>query len=150
MSTVIEKATILAELEEIQQLGDGLIRPSAVVEYARDPNTLLHSRFTWDDTEAAEQWRLEQARKIIRVHVKMTMPDKLDVVSVRAYVSLPSDRKSGRGYRSLATVMDHADLRAELLDTAKRELRAFRRKYKTLTELAEVHSAIDRIVGPDG
>jgi hypothetical protein len=47
-------------------------------------------------------------------------------------------------------VLSDETLRKELLASAKQELRTFRGKYKTLSELAEVHSAIDRIVGPEG
>jgi hypothetical protein len=53
------------ELQAIADRHDGKLPASAVVDFARDPSTALHARFDWDDSEAAEKWRLEQARTII-------------------------------------------------------------------------------------
>lgn len=148
MSTAaLETMTIAEELKEIRAMNGGTIPPRAVVNYARDPSTRLHSRFTWDDSEAAEQYRLWQARQVLRVYVNVEMPERKNPVRVRPIVSLPSDRKAGNGYRMLADVMENEDYRLEMLDMAKRELSAFRKKYKTLSELSEVHNAIDSILG---
>ena len=43
--------------------------------------------------------------------------------------------------------MRRADDREALLDSARRELLAFRRKYQTLHELSEVIDAIDGVIG---
>ena len=54
---------------EMQSIFDkhGAVTPSLVVEFAKDETTELHKRFEWDDTAAAEQYRLNQARRVIRV-----------------------------------------------------------------------------------
>ena len=58
----------------------GVLEPAAVVDYARDPDTALHAYFDWEDSVAAEKWRIEQARRIIRsVHVRLDVTDKLQV-----------------------------------------------------------------------
>jgi len=44
----------------------GRLTAAAVVDSARDPQSPLHRYFEWDDTSAAESWRLEQARSLIR------------------------------------------------------------------------------------
>ncbi len=36
---------VLAELERIEETHGGIVTPQAVVEFARDPTTALHSRF---------------------------------------------------------------------------------------------------------
>lgn len=137
---------IIEELESLED-GQGIVLPERVVEFARNPETALHSKFTWDDTEAARQYRLWQARQIIRVTVRMVqLPERLEPTQVRAYVSLPDDRKCGGGYRSITKVMDSDDLRQQLLDAAKEELATFRRKYRDIKELAEINQAIDRIL----
>ena len=46
--------TYKEELEYIRQSNGGFLRPQDVVEYARNQETELHKRFTWDDGEAAE------------------------------------------------------------------------------------------------
>lgn len=130
-------------VEELRKLeeSDGVLRPERVVAFARNPKTALHSRFTWDDTEAAKQHRLWQARQLIKVVIR-EIPDTETREPVRAYVSLESDRKNGGGYRTLVSVLSDDDMRAELLAQAKSEMRRWSDRYRDLTELAKVHEAI--------
>ena len=132
--------TIDDELAEIAAR-DGTLKPEAVVAFAQDPNTALHSQFEWDDTKAGHQFRLEQARKVIRVRVRV-LPQSNE--PVRCYVSLPSDRREGQGYRTLVSVMSDEDRRQELLNMALAEAQQFKRKYEHLSELGDVFSAIDQ------
>ncbi len=62
---------IKQELEALAEANNGILRPEIVVEFARDAKTALHSRFEWDDTEAAKQYRLWQARQIIKVAINV-------------------------------------------------------------------------------
>lgn len=133
----------LRELESIAASHRGHLRAADVVEFAKDPETALHSRFTWDDTEAADRWRLQQARQIIRIAVTMYGDDH--PMPFRAFVSLQGDRQSGNGYRALATVLSDEDLRERLLEQARQELEGFRRKYSALIELSKVFEAIDEV-----
>jgi hypothetical protein len=134
-------------VEELKSLErpDGSLLPEDVVEFARDPNTALHSRFTWDDGEAAAQYRLWQARQIIRVVVR-EVPNTEAREPVRAYVSLESDRTNGGGYRTLTSVMSDDDRRAELLLQAKRDARLFASRYRVLQEMAKVIEEIENAV----
>lgn len=91
---------------------NGMLRPSDVVDAARNPASPLHTHFEWNDGDAAEKWREEQARQLIR-GVTITLSKK-EPVKVRAYVSLPADRESGAGYRSMRDVMDSEFLRRQL------------------------------------
>ena len=139
-----KRSDILAELEVIAgDSPDGLLRAADVVEYARDQSTALHSCFTWKNSEAAEKWRLFQARNIIRVSVKV-LPNQ--VKPYRAFVSLMGDRQEAAGgYRVTATVLTDEAQRTALLMQAQAELRVLRKKYAELKELAEVFAAIDRM-----
>lgn len=127
------------ELLEIHQK-HGILRPEDVVDYAKNPGTALHSQFEWDDTEAARQYRLEQARRVIRVSVTLI---EVDQPETRVYVSLASDRVAGGGYRPTQTVLSDKEMRSEMLAMARSELKRVREKYKHLTELAKVFEAID-------
>lgn len=111
------------------------LRPEAVVEAAKRDDNPLHRYFTWDDGEAAQAYRLMQARALIRVAVNVIEETS---EPVRAYVSLSTDRKSGVGYRATADVMSDADLLMQLLADAKAELAAFQRKYTRLREAGEL------------
>lgn len=128
---------------------DGILRPAAVVEFARNKKTALHHLFTWDDTEAANQYRLWQARSIIKARVTIIEVEQKQY-NVRAFVSLSPDRKeAGGGYRSITTVAADEVMRSQLLKDALGELGTFRRKYQGLRELARVFTEIEAVIGPD-
>lgn len=131
----------LRELEEIAAANGGLVRPEAVVEYARNPETALHSWFEWDDSKAAEKYRLHQAR--MRLRLVLTMHPKAEI-KFRAYVSLKDDRYSGQGYRLTLDVMSESERREQILLEALAEFRAVEEKYRQYQELAEIFAAIER------
>lgn len=139
---------VLKELEHIRQENDGLLRPEDVVQKAEDSESLLHPYFDWDDSEAARKWRLEQARRLIRVAVIIIEPEQTS--PVRAYVSLLGDRPVGNGYRTTVEVLADAGKRRRLLQQALSDLAVFRRKYALLSELAEVFAAADYMLDGDG
>lgn len=116
----------------------GMIVPELVVEAARDESSPLHSQFTWDDTEAAQAWRIHQARVLLRVCVKL-LPHHSE--PVRAFVHLSKEN----GYRETQTVLANADRRAHLLEDAMRDMRVFRDKYRHLQELAGVFAAMEQV-----
>lgn len=133
-----------AELQALHQSSPTrTLYPEKVVEFAKDPETHLHKYFTWDDGEAGQAYRLLQARQLIRVavHVLEETQEK-----VRAYVSLTPDRKrGGGGYRATVDVLDDKELLRQLLDDAKAELQAFRRKYQRLAAAGELSAVFDAI-----
>ena len=133
---------VVAELEELLVEGGGALNPEAVVKRAKRVRSALHPYFEWDDGEAAHQFRLEQARKLLRVWVTI-LPQK-PTTPVRVVVSLRDDRGT-RGYRTLVDVMGDKALRAKLLVEAKGEMNRFRRKYCLLEELAGVFQAMDKV-----
>ena len=49
--------------KEIESISNAT--PSSILEYARNENSELHKCFEWDDTVAAEKYRLQQARNIV-------------------------------------------------------------------------------------
>lgn len=133
---------IRAELERLER--DGKIRPVDVVEAAKDESSPLHDCFTWDDGEAAHQYRLMEARNLLRVYV--VRPDNEQGPVVRAFVSLTSDRvQQGGGYRAIANVMSDEELYAQMLHDAVVQLRNVQKKYKAIKELASVWSAVDDV-----
>lgn len=131
---------VVAELRRIAKANGGLVHPEAVVDSARPKSSPLHSRFEWDDGEAGHQYRLWQARQLIRVVVDL-LPGTDTQTEV--FVSLKSDRRHG-GYRVVAEVLSDRQLREQMLRDALDELEFFRDKYKSLRELAEVFAAIKK------
>lgn len=127
---------VCAELEEA-----GNLTPSALVDASRPDEAPLHAAFEWDDEIAAELYRETQARYIIRSVEVVTHGSK---EPVRAFVSVTTGRSEP--YATIEHIMTRSDSRAILLEQAQREMRAFRRKYGQLTELARVFEAIDGLV----
>lgn len=136
--------TISEELEEIRSNHGGILFPKDVVDFARDRETALHGRFDWDDSTAAESYRLWQARQVIRVCVTIINRDDR---AINTYVSLAQDRhatdKDGfsGGYRNMIEVLSVPALRRTLLEDALQEHDQWEQKYRDIVELAEIFAA---------
>lgn len=136
---------ILEEIEVIRSVG--ALTPERIVDFASNPNTALHTQFTWDDGAAAEQWRLAEARKIIQVHVRMLPTGDGSEVMQRAYVSMrktnpaPGPRNE---YLVTANVLDDADLRQQFI-LAQLDRMAAIYKGNPLVELLPIAKAIDKV-----
>lgn len=131
------KAEVVGPVLEKLIEKDGTLTAEGVLSEAKKKRSPLHSWFEWDDTEAARQYRLSQARNLIRsITVKVTGSD--EDVTVRAFVNL-----GGPEYEEVNTVLGTADRRQVMLKRAKRELKRVRDQYATLNELARVFAAID-------
>jgi len=132
------------ELDSIAMEHGGILRASDVVEFARNPDTALHKKFEWDDTKAAERYRINQASHIIKCHVTYIPAEQSEPVKVRGYISLPSMR-GNQEYRNTEDILDNDDWRCEMLDMALKELKSFRQKYEVLSELASTWEKVDQI-----
>ncbi len=128
------------ELSLLVKKHGGVITPQQVVEQAEDPASALHPYFTWDDDEAAQRYRVIQARQLITA-VRITTEDRS--IEVRALTSLDIDRAKGGGYRFLEDVMASPALREHLLATALRELKSVEGRYQHLSEFNKVWGAIE-------
>lgn len=137
------KSRITEELKRIAERNAGKLYPRDVVEEARPAASPLHDSFEWDDSAAAEAYRIEQARKLIQVSVTI-LPGSSE--TIRAFVSLTTDRKQEGGYFPVETVMSRTDLREQMLTDATAELKTFVTKYNTIKELVEVTTAANRFI----
>jgi hypothetical protein len=138
---------IKQELAALFKRHKNRLSPKHVVLYAsKHKKSALHQEFNWDVQQAAWQHWMETARRLIRVHVTV-LPSKLvnQVVSVREFVSLKSDRYKGGGYRPMHIVMSDKHMMAQLLQDALDDLQIFQRKYSTLQQLAPVFRAIKKV-----
>jgi hypothetical protein len=140
MSRTIKNAQTIQELRRIAQQAGGVLKPEDVVKSAERKTSPLHRYFDWDDTEAAREWRLHQARQLINVCVELLPSPNAKKVQ-RVFVSLRSDRKQG-GYRPMVKVLATPNLREELIADALEEMKYFQEKYKSLKELAIVFRAM--------
>lgn len=128
-------------LELLRQQCKGELTPKDVVDDARNPNSPLHSFFEWSDSEAAEQWRLQQARGLIRSVVAIYVQEDKPATRVRAYVHVPEP--SAPHYRDSGQAMSMKKTRDLVLQRAWRELQAWRKRYADLKQLSELFVCID-------
>lgn len=119
------------ELERLREENDGLLTVTAIVEAAKEESSPLHKHFDWDDTHAAEKYREWQARALIQ-KCKITVEHRPDTI-IRAYVSVPSDRKEG-GYRAVQDVLDDVNLRESLMKEMKMRIAYWQKQYYLLDE----------------
>jgi hypothetical protein len=134
------------ELEAIREDHDGFLRPEDVVRYARDPATELHKRFDWADSIAAEKWRVAQARGIIRAVVRVLPRTGRESVTIRAYVSLLSDRQAGDGYRIIDEVLEDPELSRKQVALLLEDLERLIARYETFMSLRPALAHIERAV----
>lgn len=124
-------APYIAELEAIRANAGGLLRPEDVLAFASDPDSALHRRFNWDDTEAAHQHRLWQARQLIRAVVTILPNQRNEAVSVRAYVNLPAER----GYHAVVDLIDDEAAFDRALEGLRADVDRLRAKYAAFAGL---------------
>jgi hypothetical protein len=114
----------------------GRLDPKDVVEVARNPKSVLHDTFNWNNDEAAEQWRLQQARQLIR-SVKIERVENTEgprsVRFVRQYVHDPEND----GYLATEDVAKLPDVRERVLDEMRRDLLRLQSKWDLYKETFE-------------
>ena len=129
-------------LEALRIRNNGHLTPRAVVDAARPKRSPLHPAFEWDDKKAADSYREDQARYILR-QITVVVEGNDEPKAVRAFLNVSEDQETH--YTSRAVVLSDAELRKQVLHRAWLELRAFSAKYREYEELAGVHSAIDQV-----
>ncbi len=128
-------------IETLRVRSGGQVTPAQVVAAARSRRSVLHDAFEWDDTAAAASYREQQARQLIGALVIIETPAETPR-EMRAFVSIT--REHGPGYTALGVAMSDAELRAQVVAGALRELQQWRERYEGYVELAAVHEAIGR------
>lgn len=125
---------------------NGGLTPGLVVEHAKPDDSILHGYFTWDDQQAGHNWRMEQARYLIRQLVVVKIADSKAPDPVRAFVSVRKaneDFKSQHVYLTITDAISDKSYRKQLLDDALQEIRAWQIKYAKFNELARIFDAIE-------
>lgn len=119
---------------------EGALTSQNVLESARSEKSPIHSLFEWDDTKAAEQYRLKQAAQLIcNLTVEIETDDK--PIECRAYMDV-SEAKVG-SFINVQSAFQSEESRDVVLRRALNELSAFKAKYKNLLELQDVFDVID-------
>ena len=128
-------------LERLRIHNNGILTPRAVVDDARPPESVLHPAFEWNDAIAAERFREDQARYVLR-SITVTVPSEPERAKpTRAFVNVVQEEH--QSYTSVVAALSDAELRRQLIAQAWKDLQAWREKYQDLSELAAVFAVID-------
>lgn len=118
--------------------------PVTVVEQAASPRSPAHKLFEWDNTRAAQQHRLSQARVILGsfvIETEIISPGKRTRT-----ISIPYVSRSAPGmYEITSLALRQPGKRDFMLNEALKEAKRWRRRYADLSELSIVFSALDEI-----
>lgn len=102
-----------AALDAIAKKHGGVLRPKDVVKVAADPEHILHDIFEWDDSKAAYQHRLSQARDFI-ASVRYVYIIEEHTYSAPEWVRDPR-LDTEQGYASMGKLLSDKDLAREAL-----------------------------------
>jgi len=132
------------ELEKIERK-HGSVTPQLVLEASRSEKATLHKCFEWDDTKAAEKYRLSQAGMIIQ-NLLVIVEESPSREPVRAFVNTVTKAPAQKGsFVHVTSALQDEELKRSVLANALAELKEFQKKYQDLTELADVLKAIEKL-----
>lgn len=130
-------------LELLRTEAKGELTPEDVLKDAQRNNSPLHDFFEWSDTKAAHEYRLQQARGLIRAVVAIYVEPEKPARRMRAFVHVPEP--GAPHYRDTAHAMSQEKTRDLVLRQAWREFMAWRARYQELDEFARVFEEADKL-----
>lgn len=130
------------EFERIER-EHGEVSAEVVLDEARPEDAVLHNEFEWDNLKAAEKFRLNQAKSMIRALIVSS--EDTNNRPMRAFVDTTPDTKKA-SYISIGTAIRDEELRKVVLGNAMREMQIFKAKYSNYKELAKVMAAMDAVL----
>ena len=133
----VDAQTVGRLCEKLQQSKTGLT-PDSLVAASRDERSPTHALFEWRDDVAAELYRKEQARQIIK-NLVVTRREILPGTKERGFVCTPGGQSV---YVTLDSALSNETWKAHLLQQAKADMEIFTAKYHRLLEIALVIDAM--------
>lgn len=135
---------VLSQLDRARRL-----TPANVVTSARPVDSPLHGGFEWNNDTAAEAYRLDQARYILRSIVMVREEDDAPTTPIRAFVTVADDdadtKRPQTIYMGIETALADPVKRDAIVARAARELSEWQARYRQLTEFAEVFNVMARL-----
>lgn len=121
---------------------EGELKPDSVVTRASDSNNPLHEHFEWDNSKAAHEHRLWQARRMIcQVEVFVVAEPE---TRTRAFVNL--NTVEGRSYRTVTDVIGSPEYIDKLRTEIRHELLRVREKLEQFDAFSLAATAVGEAV----
>lgn len=126
-------------IEEISL--NGKITPRDLVIAAKPKKSPIHKFFDWNDSSAAEKWRIHQARMIIG-NLVVEIEEDQDVKAFFNYTVDENEEKE-RSYYSFDAAKANENIWNSVIESSLKELEHWQAKYKLYKELKSVYLAIE-------
>lgn len=120
----------------------GIVTPKEVLNKARNKRSPVHKYFDWDDSSAAEKYRLDQARALIRC---LIIVDDDDDDGHRKYTAPLVLETGERAYVDIDKVVSNEFLWKQLIAIALKDLQLWKKRYEHLKELKPVFVVADKL-----
>ena len=121
--------------DEIQRILEqhGEVRTSQVLEAAENPDSALHSYFLWNDDLAGHQYRLNQARTLIK-RVRITHQGREERL---VHVKIQTEPKGEGYYKPLTVIVQNKTELSYALDEALGKLHAAQRSVEAIQNVVD-------------
>jgi hypothetical protein len=133
--TADDAAVIGPEIEKLT--GGKATTPAAVLDAARKKASPLHKFFDWDDSSAAQKYRLDQARYMLRsIEIEwVDMGPK--PIHTRAF-HVVRDGDGQKAYAAIGVIRTDNELLEQVVARAKAEAASWYQRYNKLRHVAEI------------
>lgn len=115
----------------------GSLTPPVIVDAARPKKSPLHRYFEWDNSRAAERWRIQQARLLVCSVVTVSV-DGEETTPVRSFISLNDN------YEMLEVVMSDEQMRQQAIYEVNVVIKNLKEKISSFREFADVLEALEK------
>jgi hypothetical protein len=140
-----------ADAQVIGETIDGLravhgpeLATATVVEAARPEESTIHENLTWNDGEAGDHWRDQEARALVRSYAVVTISPAGKPEAIVANVSI-RDEAGHRAYHDVAEIEASPVLQKSVLVEAIRDLQKWRRAWNGQID-EDILAKIDEVI----
>ena len=141
----IDAEEVVAELRHIEEK-TGKLTAEHILNSARSKKSILHSMFEWEDSKAAEKYRLSQARQIINnIEVVIISDNEKTYIPVYEIITVQDE---GRQYKHIETLTynEIEQVKENILSTLKQVTQKLS-TYKQFDKVIEhIQEAINQLV----
>lgn len=133
--TGVDAQSVGEELERIRAR-DGKVETTTVVDEARPKQAPLHPAFEWENSVAGEQWRLQQARHLVRSTEVVSEKEGEEPLPQFIHIPAVSSEEPGH-YQSTMIAIRNPDEWAMALRDLRGKVAGIAKNVEVLERLAE-------------
>tara|TARA_R100001163_G_scaffold58383_1_gene46695 strand:+ start:410 stop:961 length:552 start_codon:yes stop_codon:yes gene_type:complete len=130
------------EIVEVAEAFGGIPPEGALMQRAQDKSSAMHELFDWDVDVAARKWGVHTERliraQLVYVEKRQKVRKEYQIRVFSKIKETDSEGKSINVFYNTFDVMDDPEMRKQLLERARKDMRTFEQRYRLLKELSSV------------